>query len=379
LLFEIKLENVEAKIKQDTYISESKCYTLEKPIINNGRVYSADSLEMTITDIDFKIIEQVYSWDKIAVANVKKFYRDYLPKDMKKEIIDLYQDKTELKDVEGKEVEYMLSKGMLNSVYGMSVTDIIKDNHTYNNDDFWELEQVDVQEEIDKHNKSKNRFLYYAWGVWVTAYARYNLWTGIVAIGEDYVYSDTDSIKLLNYDKHKTYFKRYDEILLKRQKQMCDVMDIPYYKLEPKTIEGIRKPLGIWDFEGTYKRFKTLGSKRYLEQHSDDSIHLTVSGLSKQNGLNYMIEQSNNNLEVFEMFNDELFIPSDRTGKMTHSYIDEEMSFQVIDYLGNKADVKTLSGIHLEPTEFTLSISKQYSEFINNVRKGFIFGGIKYE
>src|SRR5699024_4604534 len=173
LLFEIKLENVEAKIKQDTYISESKCYTLEKPIINNGRVYSADSLEMTITDIDFKIIEQVYSWDKIAVANVKKFYRDYLPKDMIKAIIDLYQDKTELKDVEGKEVEYMLSKGMLNSVYGMSVTDIIKDNHTYNNDDFWELEQVDVQEEIDKHNKSKNRFLYYAWGVWVTAYARY--------------------------------------------------------------------------------------------------------------------------------------------------------------------------------------------------------------
>src|SRR5699024_11522071 len=145
----------------------------------------------------------------------------------------------------------------------MSVTDIIKDNHVYNNDDFWKLEQVDVQEEIDKHNKSKNRFLYYAWGVWVTAYARYNLWTGILAIGEDYVYSDTDSIKLLNYDKHKTYFKRYDEILLKRQKQMCDTMDIPYYKLEHKTIEEIKKPLEIGEVERTYKRYKTLGSKRY--------------------------------------------------------------------------------------------------------------------
>ena len=30
-----------------------------------------------------------------------------------------------------KEVEYLLSKGMLNSVYGMSVTDIVKDTAIY--------------------------------------------------------------------------------------------------------------------------------------------------------------------------------------------------------------------------------------------------------
>ena len=208
VLFDIRLEGVQSKINQENYISESKCLNLEKPILNNGRVHKADVLEMTITDIDFRIIEQTYNYQNIKVKNVKKFYKNYLPKEIIKSILDLYQDKTELKGVQGKEVEYMLSKGMLNSVYGMSVTDIVKDNHVYSGNS-WDIESVDIDKEIDKHNKSKNRFLYYAWGVWVTAYARYNLWTGILALGDDYVYSDTDSIKLLNYSDHLEYFEKY--------------------------------------------------------------------------------------------------------------------------------------------------------------------------
>lgn len=378
LIFDIRLTGVESKITQDNYISESKCNELVNPILNNGRVFSADLLTMTITDVDYKIMKQVYSWESIQIANVNMFYKDYLPKDIIKSILKLYQDKTELKDVKGSEVEYMLSKGMLNSVYGMSVTDVVKDNHIYTSGE-WELEEVDIGKELEKHNNSKNRFLYYAWGVWVTAYARYNLWSGILAIGDDYIYSDTDSIKFLNYDKHKPYFKLYDKMLLERQKEMCDIMDIDYSLLTPKTIENEVKPLGVWDFEGTYSRFKTLGSKRYLVEE-DGELTLTVAGLSKQNGLNYMIDVSgNDNSKVFEMFDNELYVPSDKTGKMTHTYIDEEMSFLITDYKGITSMVKTLSGIHLEPTDFTLSISKQYDEFLTNLADGFIFGGVKYQ
>ena len=378
LLFEIRLEGVQSKIGQENYISESKCYTLENPIINNGRVHKADILEMTITDIDFKIIEQAYTWENIIIGNVKKFYKDYLPKPIIESILELYQGKTELKGVEGKEVEYMLSKGMLNSVYGMSVTDIIKDNHKYEGDE-WLLEEVNKDDEIKKHNKSKNRFLYYAWGVWVTAYARYNLWTGILALGDDYVYSDTDSIKLLNYNEHLEYFEKYDTILKKRQLQMMTHYNLNPNLLSPETIQGHKKHIGVWDFEGTHTQFKTLGAKRYLE-NDNGNLTLTVAGLSKQNGLNYMIEKAKGNVsEVFEMFDNELYIPSDRTGKMTHTYIDDEMTFSVTDYKGNETEITTLSGIHLEPTDFTLSISKQYGEFINQLMNGFIFGGVKYE
>ena len=48
-------------------------------------------------------------------------------KEVIRSIIKLYQDKTTLKGVKDKEQEYQVSKGLLNSVYGMMVTDITAD------------------------------------------------------------------------------------------------------------------------------------------------------------------------------------------------------------------------------------------------------------
>lgn len=377
LLFDIKLVNVRPKINQENYISESKCFILKGAEINNGRVYSADELATTITNVDYEIIKQCYEWDNISIQNVIRYHKGYLPKDIIKSILELYQKKTELKGVEGKEVEYLLSKGMLNSVYGMCVTDIVKDEHTYHNE--WDITPANIEEQIEKYNNSKNRFLFYPWGVWVTAYARKNLWTGIIALGDDYVYSDTDSIKLLNYDKHKGYINWYNDMTIKKLEMMCETYKLDKKLLYPKTIKGVTKPIGIWDYEGTYSRFKTLGAKRYLVQDGEN-LHLTVAGLSKRNGINYMIEQCNGDYEkVFEMFNDELYIPADKTGKMTHTYIDEPMKFIIKDYQGNESIISVESGIHLEPCDFTLSISKQYGTFLKNLMQGYLYKGVSCE
>ena len=377
LVFDIKLSNVKPKIHYENYISESKCFTLKGAEINNGRVYSADELAMTITNVDYDIMKQCYSWDNISVKNVIRYHKGYLPKDIIKSILNLYQNKTVLKGVEGKEVEYLLSKGMLNSVYGMCVTDVINETYTYTTE--WGKEPPDVEEQIEKYNDSKNRFLYYPWGVFVTAYARKNLWTGIIAMGKDYVYSDTDSIKYLNYEKHIDYVKWYNEMTRAKLETMCEYYKLDKNLLSPKTQKGKVKLIGMWDYEGTYSRFKTLGAKRYLIQEGD-KLHLTVAGLSKQNGINYMIEQCNGDYEkVFKMFNDELYIPKEKTGKMTHTYIDDCMEFTIKDYQGNDSIIRAASGIHLENCEFTLSISKQYGEFIKNFMQGYLYKGVKYE
>lgn len=376
LLFDVRFSNIRSAIPQENYISESKCFELSEPVINNGRIYSAETLAMTITNVDFEIIEKAYDWDEIQVANVKMFHMSYLPKSIIESVLELYEKKTVLKGVENKEVEYMLSKGMLNSIYGMTVTDIIRDEHIYDGE--WNKEPADYDEQIDKYNTSKNRFLYYPWGVWITAYARRNLWTGIIACEHDYVYSDTDSLKILNYEEHTDYINHFNKVIEMKMRNMCKEYKINPERLSPKNQKGEIQLIGIWDFEGTYPRFKTLGAKRYLVEE-DGKLYLTVAGLSKQNGINYMIEKCKGDYsKVFKMFNNELYIPAERTGKMTHTYIDFEKSGYVVDYRGKKTFIKTLSGVHLSECDFTLSVSKKYGDFIHNLRNGYIYKGVDY-
>ena len=380
LMFVVRFKGLQSKLSFETYLSESKCDVLENPIINNGRVFKADTVQTTITDIDFKILYKCYTWDSIEIANVHKFYMQYLPKPILLAIVELYEKKTTLKDVSGKEVEYLVNKGMLNSVYGMCVTDIVRDNISYKDD--WQLEKYTIEmmnEQIEKYNSSSNRFLYYPWGVWVTAYARKNLWNGILEMGIDYVYSDTDSVKFLNYEKHKEYINRYNLDVERKLKKMCKFRQIEFERLKPKTIKGVEKMIGVWDFEGVYTHFKTLGAKRYLvRSKKDEKLHLTVAGLSKQNGVEYMLRICNNDYEkVFANFNDDLYIPENETGKHTHTYIDSPITSMITDYQNNVVEVTALSGVHLSPCEFTLSISQQYSKFLHDLRNGYLFTGTR--
>ena len=368
LLMDIRIEGLRNKLGYECYISSSKCSKVENAVENNGRVFSADLIESTIVDIDLQIIEAVYEWDAIYVSKVVGFAKNYLPKSIIESILNMYEDKTTLKGVEGKEVEYLLSKGMLNSVYGMCVTDPVKDEHTYNTE--WDLEKVDVMEALHKYNESKGRFLFYPWGIWVTAYARRNLWSAILNVGNDYVYSDTDSIKALNFETHQPYIDAYNKEITFKLFKMMDYHQLNPARLSPKTIKGEIKPLGVWEFEGMYSMFKTLGAKRYLVRENGHN-KLTVAGLSKKNGIEYIESQCGGDAnKVFNMFDDSLYIPADATGKMTHSYIDDEQELLIVDYNGVPARVISPSAIHLDKCDFTLSMSEKYSYFLKCYESG---------
>ena len=325
-----------------------------------------------ITEVDLWIMKKVYSYDSIHIKDLTVYPKAYLPKPIIESVLDLYQDKTTLKGVAGSEVEYMLSKGMLNSVYGMMVTDIVKDDVTYDED--WGIEAVDPVEEIKNYNEKVSRFLYYPWGVWITAYARRNLWLGILSLKDDYIYSDTDSIKFFDYEKHDPFFREYNEWVEQKQLATLNHYNIDTSLLYPKTIKGDVKVAGLWDYEGNYTRFKTLGAKRYLVEE-DGELYLTVAGLSKRNGIEYMKEVAGDNSKVFDMFTDELVIPADRTGKSTHTYIDSEHEFPITDYAGNTVTVNAKSGVHLEQVEYSLNINDLYMKFFKLAQQGYLLKG----
>lgn len=367
LLFELEFKEIQSKIMHEMYLSSSKC-TCENVIENNGRVYYASSCKTVVTDVDFKIIEKCYKWKTLKVGRCYKSYKSYLPTKFVKGILELYQDKTTLKGVEGAEVEYLNKKGMLNSIYGMCVTDIVRDNISYN--DTWELTVANPEEQLKKYNFDKKRFTCYQWGVWCTAYARRNLWVMILNLKDDYVYSDTDSVKFKNFDKYNKLFEIYNKKVYNKLINVCRYHKISFDMVSPQDIKGKEHLIGIYEYEDTYKHFKTLGAKRYMYTDKNNESHITIAGLSKQRGRDYIKENGQ-----YEFFNNQMYIPANATGKQTHTYIDEERIFEVIDYLGNRATEKCLSGVHLEECEFTLSISKQYSSFLQKLKSGTLYKG----
>jgi hypothetical protein len=374
-MFIARFTNIHS-IKNEMYISEHKCTNTKNISVNNGRVHSADELTTFLTNIDFNIIEYCYTWDNVEFFNVYEFILDYLPKPIIQSIIELYKKKTELKGVEGMENEYLKSKGMLNSVYGMCVTDIMRDDILYENEN-WSSKTPNIDDKIEVYNESKNRFLYYPWGVWVTAYARRNLWTGILSIQDDYVYSDTDSIKFQNINNHTWYIEKYNKNIEKKLQTMCKHYNIHFSDLKPKTIKGEEKLIGVWDYEGEYKYFKTLGAKRYI--YYTDKLHITVAGLSKNHGGKYLTESNGADIEkMFNAFNNDLYIPAEYTNKKTHTYLDDLMEIDVQDYKGNKLRVIAKSGIHLGECDFTLSLSRQYENFLKMFVLGYTYKDNEY-
>lgn len=384
-VFDVAFFDIIGKEVNENPISVSKCFKTKNVTANNGRVVNADLIMTTITNVDFNIYRKFYSWEKMKISNFHVYHKDYLPTPLVECIINLYEKKTTLKGIEGKELEYSKNKEMLNSVYGMSVTNPLRNEHNFNGE--WsthELTNAEREEELEKYNEKNNRFLFYPWGVFVTAYARRNLFTGIYECQSDYVYSDTDSLKLINAEEHNDYFKSYDELVKLKLKTACDYHEIDFSRVQPKNSKGKRKMLGVWDYEGKYDTFKTLGAKRYMYEEYDENgkphalktkkrnypVTLTVSGINKREAIPYLFNKHNNDInKIFKSFEAGLDIPVERSGKLIHAYLDYEFNGQLTDYKGNKNSYHELNAVHLEPTGYYLSLAKMYVDYLNNINE----------
>lgn len=376
-MFDVVFYNIEAKVDFEHYISRSRCNVCEDYVLDNGRIVSASKLQLGVTEIDFDIICRMYKWEKMTVGNMVVMSKGYLPKPIIECVLDLYQDKTTLKGIDEKVAEYMHSKGMLNSCYGMSVTDPCKDEQVYSEGDGWYSEKADIELLIAEYNKNPQRFLYYLWGVWITAYARFNLFTGILEFKDDYIYSDTDSLKVLNADKHKKYIEAYNKQVTKKIDNCLKHYRIDKKRARPKTIKGVEKQIGVWDYEGTYSKFKTLGAKRYMYVE-DGELHITIAGVNKKTGVKYLKWKYKTIDNIFKNFKDELVFPSEyidekgevcnASGKLCHTYIDKYYNDTVIDYLGNEGVYMEASSVHMEPTSYELSMDAMFLKLIMGIQ-----------
>ena len=158
----VKFRNIKSKYLNN-FISMSKCRHIRGATYDNGRIVKASELEMTLTDIDFKLILESYSGTYEILESYYSMYK-YLPEKFYKFILEKYVEKTKLKNVSGREVEYALSKNMFNSLYGMSVTNTIRDEVIFDNDTLWSENPLDNVSIVMKLQDEKNKgFLSFSW------------------------------------------------------------------------------------------------------------------------------------------------------------------------------------------------------------------------
>lgn len=342
----------------DNIISLSKTYNRTNDVLtNNGRIVKISRCGITITDVDYKNITMFYDYDKMTIEKCYCYEKSYLPLPIIKTVLELYKEKTELKDVQGKERDYLHSKELLNSVYGMCVTNTIKSNVIYDNDE-WGESELNLYDSVKKYNDDKTRFLFYVWGIYITAYARNRLYEAIIACGRDYVYSDTDSVKLMNNESHKKFFEKANNEYLKSALRTLNYYNIPTELLSPANNKGEIKTLGMWKNEGTYTKFKTLGAKRYMYE-LDGDIHITVAGLSKSKGKAYI----KNKKSPFDFFNELMEIDAQHSGRLTHTYCDYEIRGIVSDCYNKSGQYHEKSFVHLSSSEYNMSVASSFIEY----------------
>ena len=348
------------------YVAISKATAHSKHVtLDNGRVLSVINREdrendrgylaLTLTDIDFQIIKEQYTWDELSISDFHIATYGYLPEALLSQVMAYFRAKTELKDkikeAEASEAEeeaanlaylYAKSKNRLNGIFGMCYTNPVHNVISINEDGEWIEDTPEIAEALKKYWKSRNSFLVYAWGVWITAWARRHLEDLFNALGQDKViYGDTDSGKAVDVDISKIDALNSKVMALADKRgAYCDYNGTRYY-------------MGIYEHENKVPiaKFKTLGAKKYVYE-DEKGLHVTISGVSKKLGAKELGSIDN-------------FIPGfifKEAGGLTLYYNDAEQGIHKITVDG--CTMTTASNIGMVDSTYEIGITREYAELI---------------
>lgn len=348
-MFFIYFDEIEIKpYNPKTVISISKILNNNKKakdraiidITDNGRLVKGSHIILALTDVRWRHIKDNYNIHGVKVWNLLIAERGLIPYKYRECVFNMFKTKCELEVVKGtdREWEYDKYKNLLNATYGMCLTDIVHPEIILNDigdEDIWQDIMTDtVEEQIEKNNKKWDRHLYYAWGIWIVDNARSNLYELIDCC--DYpVYWDTDSCKGYGWNEEK--LNNFNQKRIDRLNKLG---------FNP-VVNGVYYPFGGAEVDGEYKKFVSLGSKKYCYIDKDDNLKITIAGVSKK-GKNAL-----NSIEDFKIG----FVFDPEYAGQCAKYNDEDFHF-----LKTKKDHKfeAASNIALVDTTYTLNASDDY-------------------
>lgn len=360
-LITVELNDIESALCH-SYISVSKCIESDEVLSDNGRIISADRIVITCTNVDYETILESYKVKgEKNVLDFRVSLNEYLPSSVRLFVLEWFNKKTELDGVAAMKVLYTKNKEIINAIYGMMCTKEFTDEIVYKDSD-WSKDELTKEKFDVKRNKKlkKKRKLNNAfqWGVWCTAYARRSLWDSVVAksadgrllIDENTIYLDTDSNKLIVNDEILAWFDEYNKMIYNKQDKIAEDLGIDVKMLRPARPDGKICALGVYECDGVYEEFRTLGAKKYAYKE-DGELHITVSGVRKA---------SASQLSCIEDFKKGLVFDISHAKKNLLSYQDDQ-PYAIINR--GKYDeylCKYDYGVCVYPTTYSLGLEQDF-------------------
>lgn len=276
-IFELTLFDV--KIKKGVTapcIPSSKCIGLINPLRLNGKIVSADQLIIAVTELDYKWIRKQYDARDMKVDKMLTFKRGVMPDWLKEEVFTYFSNKCTFDDSNPLRAK---SKALLNSIYGMTATAIIRDEYEIDaegcfNKKLYDDPAAEQQKKLDKYYRSYNSFMPYQYAVYTTAWARDALYTMIECVGyENFLYCDTDSVFYIETPENAEKMQKYTLYCKERA-------------ISAGAFVG-NKYLGLPEDEPPIRAFRALHSKCYAMEEfnkktGEYELQVVIAGIPKK-------------------------------------------------------------------------------------------------
>lgn len=404
-IFIIEFYNIEST---NDYSLESSSKVKGVGIVeDNGRIYKAEKITACLTDCDYALYKKYYGWERKNVLKIWRANAGKLPDYLLYPMWDDGRKKQELKHVKGREQEYAIAKMDFNRYYGLLCKQPVYQNYYFDNvvtgRDSYESTETDVlnyfgrkrdtvhtvddihenwhepqSEKVEPQNylDCVSAFILSPfWGIWVCAFARFNLMIMIYYVGQnsdwitnDTIYCDTDSLYYKNPEKHKHLFDIWNEYARTRVLKRLP----PEYHNSLGTLGKFDNVAAddTDDYSDTFINFKTLGSKRYIKEMQFPhykKIKATVAGLPKGCIESFCKRTKQDvyltftNLFDFTVYSDDC--DEQEKVKLGRKYHDEKMVF----FIGGEK-VTEYSSCTLYPTTFKIKMSDMYLAYIDDIQ-----------
>lgn len=351
VLMRVKLTNLKLKnpLYPDPYISVAKCENKideKQCAVDNGRIMSAPECTVCITDIDMKIIDDVYLYDTIEYIDMWVSKYGYLPIELVDIFLMYYGIKTSMKGDEFNADKYDMSKRKFNAGYGCMVQSPLRKKFKLV-DNAVEMEYGGLEDAVSTYRNKA--YLSYFWGIWTTAYARSALHDVIeIAGSENALYWDTDSLCYI--DNGNISFDAYNDIVLRKSKEksMCAA-----------DINGIMHYGGVFEDEKPPRLFKTYGSKKYVTEYEDGKVVITISGVNKVTGSDELLHMGG----IKEWSLETKFVKSG--GRVF--YYNDNVCMDYVNEDGKK--IRITDNVYSEDSIYSMSMSSTYSEVVKQAKE----------